>query len=551
MPQIVTVNVSVQEAPTPDTLQSTYALLSQGGTTTTPGTMTLLTQPSSLTPVVTPAKAITSITQTGGVATVTAAAAHGFTIGDTIPLTIAGAVQSAYNGPVTVTVTTATEFTYAVPSGTTTPATGTITYIPSETAELLAMSTTWFGQNANTAVFVLELGPGSVNDGVAFLDTWIQNNPNGIAYGNGFFGFYGYVTPRHWDANANFLAFLAKFESTTAKTYFWVTTTLATYTAYTPQMKDVIALIESPAFGVWPANALTAISWSGGVVTATTTTAHGVAVGQWFQLSGTTPAGYNGFFQAQAGTTGETLVFNLATNPGSETILGTLLASQNANAGIPSTEFSIAAAANVAASFNPSAMVPPFSNSFLFGVTPFPTLGMSSLLTTLANANISVVGTGAEGGISTATLQSGHTLDGNTFNFWFAIDWTNITVHLNIANAVINGSNSNVAPLYDNQVGINTLQAVGAGTLSTGISAGLIFGTLMMTELPAAVFAANSNAGIYDGFAVINAVPFANYYALNPGQYKTGTYQGFAISMAPQQGFQNIVFNVQATQLVG
>ena len=80
-------------------------------------------------------------------------------------------------------------------------------------------------------------------------------------------------------------------------------------------------------FGTWAANALTAISWSGGVVTATTTTAHGVQVGQQFQISGVAPSGYNGTFAALADTTGNTLVYALATNPGTETVLGTLVAS--------------------------------------------------------------------------------------------------------------------------------------------------------------------------------------------------------------------------------
>lgn len=547
---IVQVNVSIQEAPSPDSLQKSYALLSQGGTSTAPGTITLLTQPSSLTPIVTIPKAVTSATQTTGVATITTTAAHGFTVGDTVPLTLAGFTPAAYNGTFLCTITGAEAFTFPL-SGSPGAASVEGTYIEAETAELKAMVSTWFGQNANASVYVLELGPGNVNDGVAFLSAWITANPNGIAYPNGFWGFYGYLVPRHWDANTNFLALAATFEAPTAKTYFWVTTTLSTYSAYTPLLKCIVPLIESPTLDVFQANALTAISYSGGVVTATTTTAHGVAVGSWFQISGCVPIGYNGWWQAQAGTTGSTLVYNSATTIGAESALGTLVGNLYANVGIPSTEFSIAAAVNRAASFDQSSMVPPFQNGFLFGVTPFPTMGMSALLATLANANISVVGTAAQGGLSTATLQSGLTADGNTFNWWYAIDAANVNTNLALTNAVINGSNTNVAPLYDNQQGINTLQSVGASALSALISCGCIFGTLMQTELPDATFSANSNAGLYNGFCVINAVPFSNYYALNPSDYKIGRYAGFAVSMAPQQGFQNIVFNISATQFVG
>ncbi len=69
-------------------------------------------------------------------------------------------------------------------------------------------------------------------------------------------------------------------------------------------------------------NRLTAIYWTSGSVTATTTTAHGVQVGQSFQISGVTPSGYNGTFTALTGTTGNTLVYALDTNPGTATVLG-------------------------------------------------------------------------------------------------------------------------------------------------------------------------------------------------------------------------------------
>jgi len=68
---------------------------------------------------------VSSLTSTGGTATCTTPAAHGFSTGDTI--LISGATQSAYNGSFTVTVTSSTTFTYAVSGSPTSPATGTIT----------------------------------------------------------------------------------------------------------------------------------------------------------------------------------------------------------------------------------------------------------------------------------------------------------------------------------------------------------------------------------------------------------------------------------------
>jgi hypothetical protein len=69
---------------------------------------------------------VTGITHVGGLATVTTASAHNFSINDVV--NIAGADQANYNGNQRVLgLPTATSFTFAVSSGTVTPATGTIT----------------------------------------------------------------------------------------------------------------------------------------------------------------------------------------------------------------------------------------------------------------------------------------------------------------------------------------------------------------------------------------------------------------------------------------
>jgi hypothetical protein len=549
---ITQVQVFQQTPGAPSTLQKTGAFISQGGTNTSPGTRTLLTQASSLTPVLTVAKTLSGVTQTTGTATATATSAHGFTVGDTLYLTIAGATGSttAYNGTFLCTITTTTEFTYAVPSGTATPATGSLTYIPLSATELNQMVTTFFAQaGANQAVYVLEYGPGNAADGTTFLAAWITANP-GI--------FYLYVVPREWDGTSGFLSLIASYESTTAKTYFLTTTTLATYQSYTSGlMKDVLALIEAPAYGAWSANALTAIAYtSGGVpapftgsVSATTTTAHGVAVGQWFQISGCTPAGYNGWFQAQPGTTGETLVYYVLAAPGAESVLGTLVVSYYSSAGIGTTEFSIAAVAYVILNYAPASAnkVPPLNLAYLYGVTPFPTQANSALLTTLNTANVNVVGTGASGGISTALVDGGNTMDGNQFLWWYSIDWMQINMQLNVNNYVINGSNNPAAPVYLNQAGINGGQAVAASTADSAIAFGLGLGTVTETELTGTQLAAALAAGTYNGNIIVNAVPFASYYSLNENQYQKGIYEGYTVAYSPQVGFSSILFTIIAS----
>ncbi len=71
-------------------------------------------------------QSVSSITQTGGTATVTTGSAHGYAVNQYV--NIQGASQAGYNGIRKVlTVPTTTTFTYEVASGTASPATGTIT----------------------------------------------------------------------------------------------------------------------------------------------------------------------------------------------------------------------------------------------------------------------------------------------------------------------------------------------------------------------------------------------------------------------------------------
>lgn len=545
MVAIVQVNVSQTVAPTPSFLQEQGALISQGGTTTAPGSYSLLTAPASLTPLLAAPLALTSLAwaaTSGGTVTGTTAVAHGIAVGDQFPTTIAGAIPAGYNGTYMATATGASTFSYqlaANPGAETTPG----TYTPRSSAELSAMTGTFFGQGSQQGVYVLELGAGEPAAGVAALTAFITANP-------GFF--YSYLVPRSWDGVASFLAFLAGFESTTAKTYFHVTTTLATYTAYTALMKCVIATIEAPATGVWAANVLTALAFASGQATATTTTAHGIIPGQWFTIAGCVPVGYNGTFQALPGTTGTTLIYAPAANPGAETTLGTVLASAFAQAAIPTTEFSAAAGYFVTLNYNPSTVnkVTPYAFSFVFGVTPFPVRGNGALLAILKAANINVIGTGSEGGISNTMLLWGTTMDGNDFTFWYSIDWVQINCDLNVANEIINGSNNPQNPLDFNQDGINRLQLRTSRTMASAITFGLATGTLMMTDYDGPTLAQQIEDGTFTGMLDVNAVPFIPYLTASPGDYKIGKYAGLSVIYTPARGFTQVIINVNVTQFV-
>ena len=533
---IVIVNASIQTAPSPSQLQKTGAFISQGGTITSPGTRSLLTQLSDLTPLLTGTKAISSITWVGGVASVTTVSPHGFTVGDSLPMTIAGAVPAGYNGSYVATITSANSFTYPLltgPGSNTTPG----VYSPEDVGELLSMATTFFAQGAAQSVYVLELGAGNANDGVSFLTTWIAANPN---------VFYSYLVPRFWDGVASYLAMIATFEATGSKTYFFTTTTLATYQLYVNTFKSVVSLIEAPQYGVWPANALTAISWNSGVVSATTTTNHGVLPGQYFSIAGVSPSGYNGTFLALSGTTGNTLSYALATNPGTETVLGTLVQSFYSSSGIAANEFSLAAVFRVTLNYAPSSSnkVTPLNYAYVYGVTPFPANGNSSLINAILASNTNLIGTGAAGGSSNALVLGGTMEDGNPFKYWYSIDNIQINLQRNLIAALIAGANNPQNPVDYNQPGINTLQQTAVSTMNTGIAAGLVLNPIKQTALSAADLQTALDLGTYAGTTLVNADPFASYSTENPNDYANGVYNGLAVDYVPLRGFESITVNL-------
>lgn len=87
---------------------------------------------------------VSSITQDSGTATVTTSSAHGFEVNEWVY--IEGANESGYNGIVKVdTVPSTTTFTYEVASGTSSPATGTIT-VNSQKKTFVSQTVTLAGQ---------------------------------------------------------------------------------------------------------------------------------------------------------------------------------------------------------------------------------------------------------------------------------------------------------------------------------------------------------------------------------------------------------------------
>lgn len=95
------------------------------------------------------------------------------------------------------------------------------------------------------------------------------------------------------------------------------TTTIAGTATLLTQASDLTAILRGTA-------ALTSLTWSTGVVTAVTTSAHGLPIGQTVSLTiaGAAPTAYNGTFNCTiTGTTGFT--YSIVSNPGTTTVSGT------------------------------------------------------------------------------------------------------------------------------------------------------------------------------------------------------------------------------------
>lgn len=543
---IVTVQVTQTVAPTPSTLQKTGAMISSGGTTLTPGSSALLQTGDDLEGYLPAASDLTSVAWAaayGGQVTATTTDPHGIRVGTGFPVTIAGVSPGAYNGTFKAIASGPSAFTYYLspdPGVMTMPG----TFVGGASGELQSMVNTFFAQGFQQGVYVLELGSGDVASQIALLEQFINDSAQ---------MFYSYLVPRAWDGDQSFLSLIAQYQNTTGKTYFFVTTTLDTYLNYTTAMKDVVALIEAPTYGTWGQMDLASATWAVGTVTAETLEDHGVKPGDWFTLTGASPAGYNGVHKAQPGTTGTALIWEQALDPGgAATAPGVLKASVYNSAGAPAAEFTMAAAWWVTLNYAPAGTnrVTPYSYAFLFGVTMFPAQGNGPLMAQLKAANVNIVGYGGEGGISDRILMYGHTMDGRPFNYWYSVDWMQINIDLDISNAIINGSNNPINPLYYNQDGINRLEGVAANTGSNAIAFGMALGSVKQVALDPLTFINNINSGLYAGLLVVNAVPFPTYTAQHPGDYKIGEYDGLSMVYTPLRGFEHIVFNIHVTDFI-
>lgn len=176
----------------------------------------------------------------------------------------------------------------------------------------------------------------------------------------------------------------------------------------------------------------------------------------------------------------------------------------------------------VSPSPSPINKVPPMAFRYLQAVNA--NKAKNSILKTMVAQNIDYVDTGAEGGISNTILVKGVTSDGKDMTYWYSVDWVQINVDMQLANAVINGSNNPINPLYYDQDGIDRLQQVAEGVFDSGVSYGLV-----------------------NGKTPVNAIPFKTYIKNNPNDYNIGRYAGLSATYTPMRGFTSIIFNINVT----
>lgn len=196
---------------------------------------------------------VTSITRSGGTATVTTATPHGFTTGDVAG--VEGADQADYNGDFEITVTDTDEFTYAVANSPATPATGTIVTAVGPRIFDTYTDFVWgacvYASSANVEGIVLATTSAAYvyREGVALVE---------IGYPAG-------------------------------------ETVTSTDQCHLEQYLNQVYLFRG--YQTAAAQAVTSITQTAGTATLTTTAAHGRATGDWVTVEGATQVGYNGVHQ--------------------------------------------------------------------------------------------------------------------------------------------------------------------------------------------------------------------------------------------------------------
>lgn len=374
--------------------------------------------------------------------------------------------------------------------------------------ELQTMANTFSAQGNSLGAYVLELGASSgvVDTQISTLQTWIAANPN---------EFYAYLTPESWDyskdevgsvsitsggsgyTSAPSVAFSAPASGTTASG-----------TAVVQNGEVVQVNITAPGNGY---TAAPTVTFSGGGGTGATATAALASALNILASEYASPTSKTYFVAT-------TTQANVANYSNQKSVIA-FVPSPNAT----SQEFGAAALFYQLLVNNPSQANPmgPMSYRYVYGVTPWPSSGVSSQTTAILSAYGNLVQQGTQAGITNSCIFKGTTMDGNQISWWYGIDWFQINVNQTLAATVINGSNT-IPPLVYDQNGINTLQKAAQQVGNNGVQ----FQCLLS--------------------ATVSATPFSTYTTQNPNDYAAGIYSGLSAVAVGQNGFLELNFALDA-----
>lgn len=345
-------------------------------------------------------------------------------------------------------------------------------------------------------------GTNSAAGGVSDLNNFIQTNP-GL--------YYAALVPDAWASEPTFLTFLQ------------------TYSVSTGQFYAFFHVLED-------ANYQGQIA--GTTMTVTQLNSGKIKIGQAVNGTGVAAATVITGFGTGQGGTGTYIVNNI------QTVLSTVMTSANnfdqykglkaafMRVRAPLDLLTNAPAADAFAlvlGFIPSDTNKnaPVAFRYVVGSLPYPLTPSDAARFKAAYVNYT--DTGAEGGLpNTNILKWGMSGDGRDFSYWYAVDWLQINLQRDLANEIINGSNTPVNPLYYDQPGINRLQNRAQGTVNRGLRYGML------------------NASTNPKVA---AIDFVTYTTNNPNDYAAGVYNGLSLTATPSRGFISETFALQVSDI--
>jgi hypothetical protein len=234
-----------------------------------------------------PQSLVSSASWSGGVVTMTTAAAHNLVSNQYV--TITGILPSAYNGTYRVTVTDATHFTYAL----TDPATNPGAYVSGGLVAVAGITSTVMAGTATNITATTWSTAGTVTANTAAA--------HGLAIGQTVY--VSGVTPTGYNGTYA----VTSVPSSTRFTYALANAGLAAGTAF-----GVVA-VAAPASAT-----ISSAAWSstnGGTATLATSAAHGFTNGQIVNIGGISPGGYNGAYAITV-IDATHFSYSLATDPG-------------------------------------------------------------------------------------------------------------------------------------------------------------------------------------------------------------------------------------------